>query len=227
MHPLMARLMANQNGPRRKPPRPPMFQGHPMHQAPPMPSHAPMHGGHPMHQSPPMPHHGGKPYGGMQPHGGGPAVGLQHLLGMGGGDPKNRTPDFGWAGLDDVFQKLQGGPFSNEQFQNMAEGHTPGGMGGRFLGLSPQALKFISSLMVKNQPQLMATEGLQGDDLFKAELQNRVTGMQPGSYGLHGGLDQGFFEGLIGGMPGWQNQDTPDPIAHLKPRKRRRRGISY
>lgn len=103
----------------------------------------------------------------------------------------------GYQGLDNIFSMLTNGGVNQSQFDKMNAGYTGangaiGGMHGAFQGLSPYAMHFLASsgLLEKQQGQMQDLTGLTGNDLFKAQLQNTLTGAQPASYKLHGGVTQ-------------------------------------
>ncbi len=113
----------------------------------------------------------------------------------------------GYTGLQGVLAALQGGMNQN-QFQNLAAGHTGGngwgGIGGQhgaFSGLSPYATHFLSSLMEKKAAEHQDVTGLEGDALWKATLMNNLADQNAAanpSYQLHSGVDQDFLAQLLG-----------------------------
>jgi hypothetical protein len=155
-------------------------------------------------------HHGGRLPPGLQ--GGHPADGggtghLPHPTGPG------HLPAGGYQGLGGILQILQHG-INQSQLNNLAAGATGGGgtgaiggMHGAFSGLSPAAVHYLatSGLLTQQAPQLQDTTGLQGDDLFKAQLMNSLMqsqAQQNPTYSLHSGVDAGFLGSLLSNLPG-------------------------
>ena len=133
----------------------------------------------------------------------------------------------GWQGLDQAFADLQEGDFTQQQIDRMLAGRTPGGEHGHFMGIGPQAMKILGQLMQKDEPDLIGTEGLEGDELFRANMQNMVAQMQPANFDLNsaaagegGGLD--WIQQLLGGLEG---QVLPEPGQRFVDREWPPRGL--
>jgi len=124
--------------------------------------------------------------------------------GRGGGNPfVNPHGQGGYTGLGGILQLLQGG-INQSQLDNLSSGYNGangavGGVHGAFSGLSPWAVHFLgtSGLLQKQAPNQISTDGLTGDDLFRATLQNSLSAMAPAQYKLHSGIDQSFLSSLF------------------------------
>ena len=150
---------------------------------------------------------GGPPIGGHPIHPQPPFSGPGHPQPIGPAQPG------GYQGLAGIIAALQHG-LNQTQFNNMAGGATGtqgtgiiGGVHGAFSGLSPAAVHYLatSGLLTANTPTLQDTSGLQGDDLFKAQLMNNLlsgNAQQNPTYSLHSGIDANYLGQLLSNLPG-------------------------
>lgn len=141
--------------------------------------------------------------------------GYQNPFGPGAAGAGHGMPG-GYTGLGGIMELLQNG-ISAQQYANMAagfngaDGGAVGGADGRFQGLSPYAMHYLTTSGLLDKiaaPKVALTDAngapLTGDALFMANLQNSMAQYRPATYQLHSGVTQSdlanlFANGLVSG----------------------------
>lgn len=169
-------------------------------------------------------------------------------------DPRERRPILfppgggqgGYGGLDDIIARLSQGDITQQQMDRMAEGRTGGrgwgvigGMGGLMSGLSPYATNWLatSGILKRNEYEGTDIEGLEGADLFRAQLMNSLGEQNYAAnptYDLAEGIDEDFLSqifsmgfggkgayergfGAEGALPGRPRRPFRPPIRRNRP----------